>query len=208
MYQQRTHRPETATPLRRRLRDRLFPTDPDRPAANPPVPRCCIDGVADGYLRPHPPAGPAYHDTGWPLRYNLVQTWMKGIILSLTGRVVDVDHRPIAGARVEFWQAEGAAAYLIGGHQVASPAGRYSLCTVVPEGYDGRAPHLHARTQAPHGPVYTTRLYFPDRTRAYGMDIARLNAADTLVDRRRTISLGRLEFHSYQGSYDFVIPAS
>jgi protocatechuate 3,4-dioxygenase beta subunit len=96
-----------------------------------------------------------------------------GTILHLGGRVLDVDGRPIAGARLEIWQCDAFGVYhhprdrggradpnFQGfGQTVADREGRYRFRTLVPVPYPGRTPHIHFLVAAPGGRPFTTQMY-------------------------------------------------
>jgi protocatechuate 3,4-dioxygenase beta subunit len=91
---------------------------------------------------------------------------MEGARIVVTGTVVSTDCKPVAGALVDFWQADAAgvydnAGYRLRGHQFTDDQGRYRLETIVPGLYPGRTRHFHVNVQAPHRPVLTTQLYIP-----------------------------------------------
>ena len=91
---------------------------------------------------------------------------MEGTRIVVTGAVLSTDCKPVAGALVDFWQADAAGAYdnagyRLRGHQFTDDHGRYRLETVVPGLYPGRTRHFHVNVQAPHRPVLTTQLYLP-----------------------------------------------
>src|SRR6185295_6037109 len=93
-----------------------------------------------------------------------------GTPLVITGRVLAPDGTPIAGALLDFWQANDAGqydnqGYELRGHQYTDPDSYYTLGTVVPGLYPGRTRHIHVKVQAPNGPVLTTQLYFPNEPR-------------------------------------------
>jgi protocatechuate 3,4-dioxygenase beta subunit len=95
---------------------------------------------------------------------------MTGVHLVLTGYVLSASCAPIAGARLDFWQADSAGSYdnsgyRLRGYQVTEAAGAYSLQTVVPGLYPGRTAHIHVKVGAPSRPVLTTQLYFPGQSR-------------------------------------------
>jgi protocatechuate 3,4-dioxygenase beta subunit len=84
--------------------------------------------------------------------------------------VLDGDCRPVAGAVLDFWQADPAGVYdnagaRLRGHQFSDAEGRYRLETLVPGPYvDGRlrrTPHLHVKVQGEATRLLTTQLYFP-----------------------------------------------
>ena len=91
---------------------------------------------------------------------------MVGERLIVTGYVLDQDCKPVAGALLDFWQADGEGVYdnegyRLRGRQYTDAEGRYRLETVIPGEYPGRTEHIHVKAQAPGGRVLTTQLYFP-----------------------------------------------
>jgi len=131
--------------------------------------------------------GPFYTpDT--PRRSNLVTAGVSGISLLLTGDVVDTSCRPIRGALLDFWQADGAGQYDNDGfrlraHQFADGSGRYALRTIVPGLYPGRTRHIHVKVQRPHGRILTTQLYFPGEPR---------NRTDSIFDSSLLMDVRRV----------------
>ncbi len=108
-----------------------------------------------------------YYKPGSPQRASLLEPGMTGTRLVITGLVVDSGCQPIAGAWLDFWQADAAGRYdndgfRLRGHQYTDERGRFTLETVVPGLYPGRTRHLHVKVQAPGRPVLTTQLYLPD----------------------------------------------
>jgi protocatechuate 3,4-dioxygenase beta subunit len=59
---------------------------------------------------PEQTEGP-YYKAGPPQRSSLLDRGVTGRELLLRGRVLSEDCRPLAGARVDFWQADGEGAY-------------------------------------------------------------------------------------------------
>ena len=105
-----------------------------------------------------------------PERISLLDPGLAGSRLVLLGRVLAPDCRPIAGALLDFWQADGTGAYdnagyRCRGHQFTDADGRYRLVTVMPGSYPGRTRHIHVKVQARGGPLLTTQLYFPGEQR-------------------------------------------
>ena len=96
-----------------------------------------------------------------------------GELLALGGRVLDVDGRPIRGARVEIWQVDANGRYINtadaarGGQDLAfqgfgrttvDTEGRYAFSTIRPVPYSGRTPHIHYKVYRPDGRVLTTQM--------------------------------------------------
>jgi len=111
-----------------------------------------------------------YFKPNSPERQTLVEDGMRGRTLTITGRVLTPACTPIAGALLDFWQADAHGVYDTGGfrlrgHQYTDAAGRFTLTTIVPGVYPGRTRHIHVKAQAPHGELLTTQLYFPGETR-------------------------------------------
>ena len=126
-----------------------------------PTPAC----PADAAPTPRQTPGPFYKPHS-PRRTSLLEPGMDGTRIVVTGAVLSTDCQPVAGALVDFWQADAAgvydnAGYRLRGHQFTDDQGRYRLETVVPGLYPGRTRHFHVNVQAPHHPVLTTQLYLP-----------------------------------------------
>ena len=120
------------------------------------MPRC--SAIAPGAITPSS-----------PLRTNLIERGVIGTRLHLTGQVFDVNCVPLAGATLDFWQADDAGDYDNGGfdlrgHQLTDGDGRYELDTIIPghylNGAQFRPAHVHVKATAPGFPLLTTQLYF------------------------------------------------
>lgn len=86
--------------------------------------------------------------------------------LTVAGRVLGApDCRPIPGARIEWWQADGKGRYgdAHRGSQVADASGSYRFSTDFPGVYPGRPPHIHFKVSAPGYRPLTTQLYLRAR---------------------------------------------
>lgn len=108
-----------------------------------------------------------YFTPNSPERTSLLEPGITGTKLVVTGYVLSTNCQPIAGALIDFWQADDNGVYdnvgyRLRGHQFTDEQGRYTLETVVPGQYPGRTRHLHVKVQAPNGAVLTTQQYFPD----------------------------------------------
>jgi protocatechuate 3,4-dioxygenase beta subunit len=142
-----------------------------------------------------------YFTPNSPLRRSIVPAGAPGTRLTLTGRVLRTNGRPIARALVDFWQADARgvydnSGYRFRGHQFTDANGRYALTTVVPGLYPGRTRHIHVKVQRPNGRVLTTQLYFPGvaRNRTDG-----IFDADLLVRNWRRVGKRRA------ARFDFVL---
>src|SRR2546422_530412 len=117
-----------------------------------------------GRVTPSVTEGPFYK-SGSPQRASLLEPGMAGTKLVITGQIFSKSCRPVAGAWLDFWQADARGAYdnagyRLRGHQFTDSAGRYILESVMPGEYPGRTPHIHVKVMAPNRPVLTTQLYF------------------------------------------------
>ena len=131
-----------------------------------PTPQC---GDDDDDPTPAQTEGPFFTPRS-PARTSLLEAGLKGTKLTVTGMVVTRSCRPVAGALVDFWQADDAGeydntGYRLRGHQFTDAQGRYRLDSIVPGLYPGRTRHIHVKVQAPGKPVLTTQLYFPGEPR-------------------------------------------
>ena len=107
-----------------------------------------------------------YFKAGSPAKTNLVVPEMAGTALALTGHVLDARCAPVAGAMLDFWQADASGAYdnsgyRLRGHQSAGSDGTYHLDTIIPGLYPGRTEHIHVKVARPGASPLTTQLYFP-----------------------------------------------
>jgi protocatechuate 3,4-dioxygenase beta subunit len=108
-----------------------------------------------------------YYTPGSPQRTSLIDPGMPGVPLLILGRVFDRDCNPIAGARVDFWQADMNGVYdnsgfTLRGHAITGEDGYYDMETIEPGLYTGRPPHIHVKVFDADGRErLTTQLYFP-----------------------------------------------
>lgn len=136
-----------------------------------------------------------------PKRRSLRGAGVKGLPLLVTGTVLSTSCKPVAGALLDFWQADGNGQYdnsgfRLRGHQLTDRNGRYRLETVVPGLYPGRTRHIHVRAKAPGRPVLTTQLFFPGEAR---------NAADFLFDEQLLVTWIRSRTSARHARFDFVL---
>src|SRR3989475_12847291 len=152
-----------------------------------------------GRVTPPVTEGPFYK-AGSPQRTSLLEPGMAGTKLTITGQVFTRGCRPVAGAWLDFWQADAQgkydnAGYRLRGHQVTDGAARYTLLTVMPGEYPGRTPHIHVKVRARNGPVLTTQLYFPG---------ARQNQGDMLFRQELLLQI-RDTAAGKAGTFNFVL---
>lgn len=168
-------------------------------AAEPPTP-----------LEPTPSCGweePTIAQTEGPFfkpgtsaRRDLAGDAPEGERITLAGFVLDTSCRPVPGALVELWHADGEGEYdnrgfRFRGHQLTDGAGRWWFDTIVPAYYPGRTRHYHVKVQRPGGRLLTTQLYFPDEPR---------NRRDGLFDERLVLAVSRAP-EGPLGRFDFVV---
>ena len=125
--------------------------------------------ACSGTPTPSQTEGP-YYKSGSPERTSLREPGLLGTPLTVTGYVLSTTCQPIAGALLDFWQADNNGNYdnsgfRLRGHQYTDKQGRDSLETIVPGDYPGRTRHIHVKVQAPGQSVLTTQLYFPGESR-------------------------------------------
>jgi protocatechuate 3,4-dioxygenase beta subunit len=160
-----------------------------------PTPACGDEGAT-----PEQTEGPFFTPDS-PERTSLLEPGIAGTVLLLRGRVLDTDCRPIPGALVDFWQADGEGVYdntgyRLRGHQFADGEGGYELRTVVPGAYTGRTRHIHVKAQPEGGSVLTTQLYFPDEP---------ANDSDGIFDPVLLVDLGPERGGVTPARFDFVL---
>jgi protocatechuate 3,4-dioxygenase beta subunit len=150
--------------------------------AQTPPPAC----TPNSRPTPSQTEGPFYKPNS-PQRTSLVEPGMAGTKITVTGFLFSTDCRPVARARLDFWQADDRGAYdntgyRLRGHTFADDAGRYSMETILPGSYTGRTRHIHVKVQAPNRPALTTQLYFPDEARNQNDGIFNQNLIVTMRD--------------------------
>jgi protocatechuate 3,4-dioxygenase beta subunit len=120
---------------------------------------------------PRQTEGP-YYTPNTPLRTSLVEPGSRAERLVLSGRVVTPQCRPVAKALLDFWHCDEKgeydnAGFRYRGHLFADAEGRFTLQTIFPALYPGRARHIHVKVQAPGARMLTTQLYFPGDARDF-----------------------------------------
>jgi len=162
----------------------------------------CSDGKTSAIVTPELTEGP-YYKAGSPELANLLQSGMPGTKLVITGYVYDTNCKPVAKAWLDFWQADANgtydnSGYTLRGHQYTDANGHFELTTVVPGLYPGRTEHIHFKVQAPNGKILTSQLFFPGVAQ---------NDSDGIYNASLLLSIQK-NSDSWQGQYNFVVPAS
>lgn len=143
-----------------------------------------------------------YYKAGAPERANLIDPGMAGTPIRISGHVYDTACHPLAGARVDFWQADADgvydnAGYTLRGYVVTDDAGAYALDTIEPGVYPGRPPHVHVKVFAPDGrELLTTQMYFAGSENSGDVR----SAPDLLVPYLGLDAAGRQQI-----AFDFVV---
>ncbi len=153
-----------------------------------------------GAFTPNLTEGPYFRPDS-PERSVLLDPGVSGTKIVLAGLVLDSACRPVKGALVDLWHADGQgrydnAGYRLRGHQYTDAAGRYRFETVAPAPYVGRTRHFHVKVQAAAGPVLTTQLYFPGEPG---------NVRDGLFRKELLLALSP---DAASGGFDFVVAAA
>lgn len=172
----------------------------DRAAAAPARGLSATPACQDGDEPTVPNIEGPYFKPDSPLRTDLTGGGMPGTPLALSGYVFGRDCRPVAGALLDFWQADDGGAYdmngfTLRGHQFSTALGAFTLTTVVPGLYPGRTRHIHVKVQAPGQPLLTTQLYFPGEPR---------NSTDAYYDPRLEMNV-RAAGSGEQATFDVVL---
>jgi protocatechuate 3,4-dioxygenase beta subunit len=145
----------------------------------------------------------------------------KGTITHVFGRVLDIDGKPVTGARVEIWQCDADGHYHHPGDRrgPADPAfqgfgqtltvadGAYRFRTIKPVSYPGRTPHIHVKVVAPGARELTTQMYVagePGNDRDFVLKSIRNPEARARVIVALELAAG-LEAGALQGRFDIVL---
>lgn len=119
----------------------------------------------------YPDRIPIDHDNDL-VRFEAGEGTAIGTVAHVSGRVLDLSGRPVAGAVVEIWQCDAGGVYHhVGdrpgrdagfqgfGRTTAGADGGYRFRTIQPVPYPGRTPHIHFRIVPPGGGELVTQLY-------------------------------------------------
>ncbi|MGH7185469.1 MAG: protocatechuate 3,4-dioxygenase subunit alpha [Pseudomonadota bacterium] len=158
--------------------------------------------------------GPYLHiGLTWLIIEDLAAAGVAGERISIEGRVIDGDGKPVDDAAVEIWQADAGGKYIAAreakgfrgfGRSATDAQGAFRFRTIKP----GRVPGPGGRLQAPHVGVnvfmrgllkhLVTRVYFPDDP-ANGEDpvlaLVPAGRRGTLIANKRPGKTGALEWN-------------
>jgi len=148
-------------------------------------------------LTPENELGPFYK-RGAPATTNLVVPGDPGLPLAVSGKVLDVTGKPLAGAILEVWHTDTRGVYDLEGYRyrarvTAANDGTYRFLTLMPGHYPERvAQHIHYRVSAPGRKVLVTQLYFATDPAFAGDPDHNYKKDPVLEDRRliRPVTLG------------------
>ncbi len=140
-----------------------------------------------------------YYKANPPQNATLRTSGVAGTALTLTGYVVSTSCRPIAGAKLDFWQADGNgtydnSGYTLRGWQLTDANGAYRLETVIPGLYPGRTEHIHFKVTV-NGKTYTSQLFFPGVSQ---------NEGDSIYSSRMLVTLNTAASPA-TGTFTFVV---
>ena len=160
-----------------------------------PTPECRDNDEAT----PSQTEGP-FFKTSSPERIELIEAGLAGQPIELVGFILTRKCKPLAGALLDFWQADDKGRYdnsgfRLRGHQFADAEGRFRLRTIVPGDYPGRTRHIHVKVQPRGGRVLTTQLYFPGEAK---------NRSDGLFRTELLVRTAKNEGW-LAGRFDFVV---
>jgi protocatechuate 3,4-dioxygenase beta subunit len=124
-----------------------------------------VDGATMACGRTTPDILGPYHLNNMPMR-TTIATAADGMILIVSGRVLNTRCQPLANAVIDVWQANGRGVYseVAGGWgrgKVKTDAeGHYRYETVYPAPYQGRPRHIHILLNEPGYTRLVTQMYF------------------------------------------------
>ena len=141
-----------------------------------------------------------YFKPSSPERIELLEEGMAGQPIELVGFVLTRACKPLAGALLDFWQADDKGRYdnsgfRLRGHQFSDAEGSYRLRSIVPGIYPGRTRHIHVKVQPRDGSVLTTQLYFPGESK---------NRSDSLFRKELLVRTAK-NADWLAGRFDFVV---
>lgn len=165
----------------------------------------------------YPRAMPADDDTNL-LRVKGRDATAEGLPLRLSGRVLDVNGRPLKGARVEIWQCDNRGIYHHSfdrgdmdpnfqgfGRTATGESGHYRFLTIRPVPYGGRTPHIHFKVKAPGRPPLITQMFLADEAERNDRDWIYRHAGDAAARAAVTVELRLPRPRGVQAEFDIVL---
>ena len=149
--------------------------------------------------------GPFFRPSS-PERSSLLEANTPGVRLHIKGKVYGPGCTPLAGALLDFWQANDSGAYdnvgfTFRGHQFTKGDGSYALETIIPghylNGATYRPAHIHVKAGGIGTSVLTTQLYFSGD---------RYNAGDPWILDSLIMGLKDSAGGQKLAIFDFVLP--
>lgn len=167
-------------------------TSPGATVTSSPIATCT------GIPTPAQTAGP-YYKTGSPERRYIAEG-VAGEKLVITGNVFNKNCEPVAGAWLDYWQADSKGAYdnngfTLRGHQYTEVSGIYRLETIIPAAYESRPPHIHVKVRSGNDPILTSQLYFPGQSQ---------NRTDSIFNAALVMTLNDTA-SGKSGEFNFVL---
>jgi len=142
--------------------------------ARPSVASRLLEATPQQTAGPFYPSEPPLDDDNDLTRVRGRSGVAQGHSTELSGRVLDINGRPVPNVRIEIWQCDANGRYHHPGDRGARPVdenfqgfghtrtdaeGRYRFRTIRPVPYPGRTSHIHAAVLAAGGPSLVTQLY-------------------------------------------------
>ena len=144
-----------------------------------------------------------------------------GAVTHVAGRVLDLDGRPVSGARVEIWQCDANGRYHHPGDGNSAPEdagfqgygqtlsdadGAYRFRTIKPVPYPGRTAHIHFAISGRDFDQLVTQMYVAGEPG--NADDGVLNRIDATARERVIIALSpapEIEADALKGTFDIVL---
>ncbi|MDH3233319.1 MAG: protocatechuate 3,4-dioxygenase [Alphaproteobacteria bacterium] len=143
-----------------------------------------------------------------------------GEVTHLSGRVLDTDGKPVAGARIEIWQCDANGVYhhqgdgRLGridgnfqgyGRTRAAADGGYRFRTIKPVPYPGRTPHIHFAVAAPGFEEISTQMYIEGHPQNARDFLYRQVAGSGVPIAARFSSASEIERGALKARFDLVL---
>jgi len=147
-----------------------------------------------------------------------------GTVAHVVGRLLDLNGRPVAGARIEIWQCDANGRYLHPrdssgrprdegfqgyGQTLTAADGAYRFRTIKPVPYPGRTPHIHFAISGRGFDKLVTQMYVAgDPRNATDMIYTAIDAAARDRVTVPLIAAPEIEANALKGTFDIVLAAA